>query len=290
MQVVTAGSLAEALQLLDEHGPEARLLAGGTDAVVEMKDQVRLPAVWIDIGRVAALKGIEATPDQMRVGALCTYSEILRASPLRERAPLLTQACAQIGSVQIRNMATLGGNLGTASPAGDTLPPLYALEAHVMLLSKRGERTVKVEDFITGVRRTVRQPDELIAAVSFAPQPPAERSLFQKLGPRGAQSIAMVNLAMRLGLNDDGSLGYARFAFGSVAPTVIRARKCESAALAAGALNEAKVRAIAQLAWKEVAPISDVRASAAYRRDMVVALMHRGLWALLGKEVGIGAD
>lgn len=292
IRVASAHSLDEALRLLNEYGPDARLLAGGTDAVVEMKEQVRLPKVWINIAPVRELRHISLQGEQVVIGALCTYSEIMRSPLLRAQAPLLTEACSHIASVQIRNAGTIGGNLGTASPAGDALPPLYTLEADVTLLSKAGERRVKVEDLFVGVRRTVRRPDEIISAVSFAPQPSGERSLFQKLGPRGAQAISIINLAMRLRMEPDRTISFARFAYGSVAPTVIRARKCEAAAQSAGPLDEARLRAVAQIAWKEVAPITDLRGSAEYRRAMAVSLMLRGLWSLAGKEAGLhaGAD
>jgi xanthine dehydrogenase FAD-binding subunit len=289
IRVVTARTAAEALRYLQEYGSDARLIAGGTDAVVEMKEKVRLPKVWVDISRVDELRFIGTAGEQLTVGALSTYTDILRSPLLREKAPLLVEACAYVGAVQIRNAGTIGGNLGTASPAGDSLPPLYALEADVTLLGPGGERRVPVEEFFVGVRRTVRRPDELIAAVSFLPQPAGERSLFQKLGPRHSQAISIVNLAIRLRLEPDRSLSFARFAYGAVAPTILRARKCETAALVAGPLDDARARAIAQLAWKEVAPITDIRGTAEYRREMAVSLMLRGLLTFAGKEVGLSA-
>lgn len=289
IQVVTARTVDDALRYLRDYGPGARLIAGGTDAVVEMKERIRLPQVWVNIARCRELRVIREGPEGITVGAGSTYTDILRSEVMRTQAPLLVEACAEIGAVQIRNQATIGGNLGTASPAGDSIPALYALEASVTLRSLDGERTVKVDDFFTGVRKTVRRPDELITAITFAPQPAGERSLFQKLGPRSAQAISVVNLAMRLQLNPDRSVKLARFAYGAVAPTILRARKCETAAEAAGPLDEQKIRAIAQLAWKEVAPISDLRASAEYRREMAVSLLLRGLWQLAGKEEGLNA-
>lgn len=285
MRVAAPASLEEALQLLQEHGERARPLAGATDAMVRVKEgQWRAP-LWVDIRRLPELRRISADDRQVEVGAACTYGEMLRSAPLQRSAPLLLQAVREIGSVQIRAAGTLGGNLGTASPAGDALPPLYALDAEVKLTSVRGERWVGVEAFFLGPGKTVRRPDELITSVRFAPQPEGELYLWQKLGLRGAQAISIVSLAMRLqrGVTSN-SVSFARFAFGAVGPTVLRARKSEQMITHAGPLDEGKLRGIGQMAWKEVLPISDVRGSAEYRQQMAAALLQRGLLRLLGRR------
>ncbi|HWI61505.1 MAG TPA: FAD binding domain-containing protein [Symbiobacteriaceae bacterium] len=267
LKVVTPPSLADALCLLREYGEAARVLAGGTDAMVRIKEgQWRAP-VWLNIRRLPELTMIDEADGRMVVGAAVTYGSILRNRLLAEKAPLLAAAAADVGSVQIQAMGTLGGNLGTASPAGDALPPLVALDAEVGLQSTDGQRWVPVEQFLLGPGKTARRPDELITAVRFAPQEPGERWNWQKLGLRGAQAISIVSLALRY-----RAPGFARIAYGAVGPTVLRARKCE-AMLAAGA----DAASVSQMAWKEVLPISDVRASAEYRQQMACALLERAL-------------
>lgn len=283
MKVVTPGTLAEALALLAKHGDQARPLAGGTDAMVRVKEGAWRAPVWVHVRRVPELNRVEVADGQVVVGAAVPYGRMLRHEGLRRAAPLLTQAVREIGAVQIQAMGTLGGNLGTASPAGDGVAALGALEAEVQLLSATGgERWVPVGQFVLGPGRNVRRPDELIGAVRFAAQAPGELSLWQKLGLRGAQAIAVVSLAMRLRLRGDGEgVAMARLAYGAVGPTVLRARKCEQMLEQVRPLDAAAIRGISQMAWKEVLPISDVRASAEYRQQMACALLQRGLTQLL---------
>lgn len=282
IRVARPASLAEALSLLAEK-PAARPVAGGTDAMVRMKEGHWVPPLWVDIRRLPELRGIRADGGRLTVGAGEPYGSLLRSPLLQARGPLLLQAVRDVGSVQIRATGTIGGNLGTASPAGDAIPPLYALGAVVHLASRQGERAVEIEQFFLGPGRTVRRPDELITAVSFPPQDPAELSLWQKLGLRGAQAISVVSLALRLTPGPDpGTVQQARFAYGSVGPTVLRARKAETLAEQVGTLTHERRRAVARMAWKEVLPISDIRASAEYRREMAVALLERGLHRVLG--------
>lgn len=283
IQVVTPRSLAEALARL---GPDARPLAGATDATVRMKEGQWRPALWVNIARLPELRGVTIAGGQVRIGAAEPYGALLRHPGLQQAAPLLLQAVREIGSAQIRATGTIGGNLGTSSPAGDSLPPLYALEARVHLASVAGERVLPIHEFILGPGKNQRRADELITAVSFAAQAPAELSHWQKLGLRGAQAISLVNLALRLVPGETPrSVQQAWIAFGAVGPTILRARVCEQMLVHAGPLDAAKVKGIAQMAWKEVLPISDLRASAEYRQQMAVALLRRGLVHLLGDDL-----
>lgn len=285
MKVITPRSLAEALAVLAEHKEQARPLAGATDAMVRVKEgQWRVP-LWVNIRSLAELREVTVDGDQIMIGAAAPYGALLRDPRLAQRAPMLLQALREIGAVQIQAAGTIGGNLGTASPAGDCLPPLYALEAEVGLNSAAdGPRWVPIEAFMLGPGRTVRRPDELITAVRFTAQGAGERSLWQKLGLRGAQAISLVSLALRV----DTTSGLARFAYGAVGPTVLRARACEEAFAAAGPgpLDEVAVAAIARLAAAAVRPITDLRATVEYRREMAIALLQRGLTSLLLPEGG----
>lgn len=286
IQVATPASLSEALALLAAHGEGARPLAGGTDAMVRMKEGHWRPATWVYVARLPQLRGVSIQEGTVRIGAAEPYGALLRHAGLQAAAPLLLQAMREVGSVQIRATGSIGGNLGTASPAGDALPPLYALNAHVHLASVQGERSMRVAQFIIGPGRTQRRPDELITAVSFPAQAPDERSLWQKLGLRGAQAISLISLAVRLLPGEaERTLRGAHVAYGAVGPTVLRAPMCEEMLVQAGPLDAAKVRGIAQMAWKEVAPISDLRASAEYRQNMAVALLRRALVRLLGPDL-----
>lgn len=283
MKVVTPRTLDEALALLREH--DARPLAGATDAMVRIKEGHWHTPLWVNIQRLTELTGLARSGDQVEVGAAMPYGKMLRDPMLGQRAPLLLRAVREIGSVQIRAAGTIGGNLGTASPAGDSIPALYALEAKVRLLSTAGERLVPIEQFFLGPGKTVRHPDELIASVRFCAQAGDEFSSWQKLGLRGAQAISIVSMAMRLRRGSDpATVGFARIAFGAVGPTVLRAQRCEQMLTDAGPLNEAKLGSITRHACQEVAPISDIRASSEYRRQMAAALLNRGLSQWLGGE------
>jgi xanthine dehydrogenase FAD-binding subunit len=289
MKVITPTSLSDALALMQEHREGARPLAGATDVTVRVKEGHWHVPLWINIRRLPELNQITVVDGQVEIGAAVTYGRMLRSPLLQLHAPLLLQAARDVGAVQIQALGTLGGNLGTASPAGDALPSLYALEAQVRLTSTRGERLVPVEAYCLGPGKTVRQPDELITGVRFAAQAAGERSMWQKLGLRGAQAISLVSLAMRLQLGESlRTVSFARCAFGAVGPTVLRAPKCEQMIVHAGNLDEPMLRGIGQMAWKEVLPISDVRASAEYRQQMAAALLQRGLLQLLPESRGEG--
>ena len=284
IRVVTPRTLPEALELLTD--PDTRPLAGATDATVRMKEGQWRPSAWVNIARLPELRGVAVDAGRVRIGAAEPYGALLRHPGLQQAAPLLLQAVREIGSAQIRATGTIGGNLGTASPAGDALPPLYALEAAVHLAGPGGERTLTLNEFILGPGKTQRQSGELITAVSFAAQATTELSLWQKLGLRGAQAISLVSLALRLRPGAaPRSVARAWAAYGAVGPTVLRARKCEQMLAHAGPLDAASVKGIAQMAWKEVLPITDVRASAEYRQNAAVALLRRGLVRLLGDDL-----
>lgn len=255
-------SLREALRLLRDDGPLVPL-AGCTDVYVALNFGT-LPATrYLNLWGLDALRGIRLERDTLRLGALTTYSE-LRASPLVARhLPMLAAAAAEVGGPQVQNRGTLGGNVANASPAGDTLPVLAAANAGVVLASLDGTRRVPFGDFYTGYRRTVMRRDELIVAFEVPPVP--GRQWFRKVGTRAAQAISKVVMA---GARDPRAPEDVRLALGSVAPTVVRARRTEAALAAGASLSEAQ-----RLLQTEIAPIDDVRSTAAYRRRVVSALL-----------------
>ncbi|MDF2626811.1 MAG: hypothetical protein K0R39_642 [Symbiobacteriaceae bacterium] len=274
--VYTPATLAEARQLLQE--PGTRPVAGGTDAMVRFKDGVWRPTAWVNLLRLRGeLAYIREDGDWLEVGALTTFSELLASRVVRERAPLLAKAVRTVGGPAIRNMGTIGGNIGTASPAGDSLPALYALDAEVLV---NGVTTIGIAELMLGPGRLKLQAGDLITGVRFRAQAPDEVCTFEKLGLRAAHAISLASVAVRL------APGMARVALGAVAPTVIRVPDAE-AALVAG--HAAAAAAAAQEAAR---PISDVRASAEYRRAMAGNLLLRGLMRMLGPNLvsPIGGD
>jgi CO/xanthine dehydrogenase FAD-binding subunit len=205
------------------------------------------------------LRGIDVRKDLLRIGALTTYTEIIRSPLVRRRLPMLVAASREIGAVQIQNRGTLGGNIANGSPAGDTLPVLAAAEALVELRSIDGTRKVPFVDFYTGYRASVRRPDEIITAVEFPRVEGAQ--WFRKVGTRAAQSISKVVMA---GVRS----GHPRIAFGSVAPTVVRARRTEEALAAGATLADAR-----RILQEEISPIDDIRSTAAYRCEVAARLL-----------------
>ena len=258
MDVFTPRTLDEALRLKADH-PEARFIQGGTDVMVELTFGDSRPQAMINLAELSELRGWTEGDGTLRLGAGLTYTEAM-APPLAELLPALAEAARTVGSPQIRNRGTIGGNLGTASPAGDALPPLLVERAEVELASVRGVRALPLEEFLLGVKRTALQPDELVTAVRLMPSGGAQT--FMKVGPRNAMVIAICSLAVVV----DADAAEVRAAFGSAAVTAKRI----TLPLSDAAELPERVAAAA-------APIDDVRATAAYRRHALRVLAGRAL-------------
>jgi CO/xanthine dehydrogenase FAD-binding subunit len=265
-------TLEEALEILAQRGHEVRAVAGGTDILVQAKDGRPERAALFDLTAVRELKGIEDRGEHVYLGATATHSEMIASPLLRRWVPALPEACAVIGGPQIRNRGTLGGNLANASPAADCVPPLYAADAVVELVSISARREVPIDEFFTGPRRSVLEQDELILGVRV-PKRTGVRAAFLRLGQRQAQAISKVSIAAAMTFKD-GRPDWARVAFGAVAPTVIRAREAEKALLDGG---PAGLRAAAEAACAEVHPIGDLRSTLDYRRAMAGVLLERAV-------------
>lgn len=292
-------TLDEALRLKAAHGENARILAGGTDLLIEMERGVRTapdgsPLGLIDLTRVPGLAEIacEATgaSTQIRLGPLVTHNQCVENADIVARAFPLARACWEVGAPQIRNRATVAGNLITASPANDSIVPLLALDATVTLQSAaRGPRTLPLRQFMTGFRQVDLAADELLTRIEFPALTEQQRGAYIKLGLRRAQAISVVSVAVILSSAnwDDADaprIDRAAISLGAVAPTVVRAPAAESA-LAGGPLTDKAIAAAADAALQSVAPIDDVRGSADYRRAMVGALVARALHQLrAGRE------
>ncbi|MEW5939283.1 MAG: FAD binding domain-containing protein [Chloroflexota bacterium] len=284
-QYFTVATADEALRLLAEQGERARVVAGATDLILELERGVRKGVdALIDLTRVPGLDRIQLDEDDIvHLGPLVTHNDAAASALLRERAYPLVRAAWEVGAPQIRNRATVAGNLITASPANDTITPLMALGASVTLASTRGERTIPLGEFYTGVRKTVMQPDELLVDISFPALTDTQRGTFVKLALRRAQAISVVNVAVILDTSTTLSAGVragpvhsAAITLGAVTPIIVHATEAE-AWLAGKELTDEVLAEAARLAMEASRPIDDIRASAAYRREMVRVCALRAL-------------
>ena len=271
-------SLSEALDLAGSYGTAARLIAGGTDVVVELQRGVKPTETLIDLSCVPDLKYVRLDGQFLALGALATHNDTLKDPLCWQYALPLVQACQEVGAPQIRTRATVAGNLLTASPANDTIPPLLALDAEVVLASSGGERTVPLSQFYRGVRRTDLQAGEILREIRIPLVAGERRGLFLKLGLRRAQAISVVNVALMLTFVD-GLVSDARVVPGCVTPIVARASHVESALLGQRLTPELCQQAARQIV-QDCAPIGDVRASAAYRLQTITNLLAHGLTRL----------
>ncbi|OFW73926.1 MAG: carbon monoxide dehydrogenase [Actinobacteria bacterium RBG_16_68_12] len=258
MDVLTPRSLEEALRLKAEH-PDAVPIQGGTDVMVDLNFDRARPELLLNLNEVGELRGWSRENGTLRLGSGLTYTEAMQ-EPLAEELPALAEASRTVGSPQIRNRGTIGGNLGTASPAGDALPPLLVEGAEVELASIRGERRVPLTEFLIGPKRNALAQDELIVAVHVRPS--GQPQTFMKVGPRNAMVIAVVSLAVVT----DRERGEIRAAYGSAGPVP---------ALVTAPLEEAD--AFPERVAAAASPIDDVRGTAAYRRHALRVLTHRAL-------------
>ena len=270
MEFLQPSKWREALEMRAAH-PDATALWGGTDVMVEMNFARKRPEALLDLTRVDELSRWSAEDGWLRIGAGVSYTRVI--AELGEALPGLAMASRTVGSPQIRNRGTIGGNVGSSSPAGDALPPLYASRADIELTSVRGTRRVPVEEFITGPKRNVLAEDELIAAV-WMPAASGPQQ-FAKVGTRNAMVIAVCSFALDV---SDERVGTC---IGSAGPTPIRAREAEAFAQTLGdELQAGEAEQFGQLVAAAASPIDDVRGTAVYRRHALSVLAKRTLtWA-----------
>jgi carbon-monoxide dehydrogenase medium subunit len=268
---INATSLDEALAALNGYQSKARIIAGGTDLMLEMERGVRKGIeVLVDVSRVKGLDQI--TLDEQRVihlGPMVTHNQCVASKLIRENAFPLAQACWQVGSPQIRNQGTIAGNVITASPANDSIAPLMALSAKVTLRSQKAERVVALEDFYTGVRKTMMQPDELLVDIAFPVMQANQKGVYTKYALRRAQAISVVNSTIILTFDKD-TIIHSSVTMGAVAPTIIHAKEAE-AYLAGKKLSVQTIEAAAELISKASTPITDIRSSTGNREGNLPA-------------------
>jgi carbon-monoxide dehydrogenase medium subunit len=274
---VIAASTDEVIRLLADKGEHLRLVAGATDLILELERGVRKGIdTLVDITRIPGLDRITLDEDGViHMGPMVTHNMCVASALIRQRAFPLMRAAWEVGAPQIRNRGTVAGNLITASPANDTITPLMALGASVTLLSKHGARTVPLDGFYTGVRKTVMRADEMLVDISFPAMRQDQRGTFIKLALRRAQAIAVINVALVIGLDGD-TVTSAAITLGAVAPTIIHASQAEQF-MVGKVLEDETIQQAARLAMQAARPIDDLRASADYRREMVRVCTARGL-------------
>ncbi|HMD82272.1 MAG TPA: xanthine dehydrogenase family protein subunit M, partial [Anaerolineales bacterium] len=268
-EYINATTIDEVLQILKDRGTRARIVAGGTDLILELERGVRKGIdTLIDVTRIPDLDQITIDEDDViHLGPLVTHNHCVESRLIRQRAYPLARAAWEVGAPQIRNRGTISGNLITASPANDTITPLIALDASVTLQSTNGTRTLSLTDFYQGVRKTAMQPDEMMVDISFPAMKTSSRGTFIKLALRRVQAISIVDVAVILDIETD-RVKSASIALGSVAPTIIRAPEAEKY-LEDKQLTDEVMAEAARLTMNASKPIDDIRGSAAYRLEMV---------------------
>jgi len=274
-------TLEDCLRLLATRSPDVKLLAGGTDLLPQMKNGVLTPKRVIDLSGVARVKALEADQKGLRIGAAVPARQVEQDARVRSGYASVSEAAALLGSVQVRNLATVGGNLCNAAPSADMAPPLLALEAVAVIAGPKGERRVALSDFFTGVRKTVLGADEILVEI-VAPAPgPHTGGSYMRHTPRRELDIAVVGVASQVTLSN-GVCSKVRIALAAVAPTPVRATAAESA-LEGKALTPQLIAQAADLAAQGARPISDQRGSADFRRHLVRVLTRRTLTTALAR-------
>ncbi len=278
-----ASGLADVFSLMERFDGDVCLLAGGTDLLVSMREKRRLHSPLIDIKHIPGIADIRAQNGELSIGGGASARAIAKSVLMRERVPILSQALSILGSMQVGNRATVGGNLANGSPAADSAPPLLTLDASVKLVGPRGERWVPLDKFFVGPKKTIVNR-EILAEVRIATPPQNGRGVFYKLGLRGApEDIAIVSAAI-FAVPDDSAHNWKEvcIALGAVAPTPIRARHAEEA-LKGQPMGAKTTKDASRLAAeKDAQPITDIRGSADYRRAMVEVLVGRILDEIRG--------
>lgn len=286
MKIYKPSSINEALKILYELSGPHYILAGGTDLLVQAKDGVLLKSSWIDISGINELKVIKEIPAQNEktgsfiwIGCCATFNDCIRSAIIEKYIPSLHQSCKIVGGPQIRNMGTIGGNIANASPAADSAPPLISAGAELELVSLHGKRTVLLEEFATGPRKTILREDEIILGIKV-PKNKNVTGKFMRLGTRTSMAISKVSIAIHLTNNGKSTPEHVGIALGSVAPTVIRAKQTERLFIERG-INQNTIQEASNIIMTEVSPIDDIRSTKGYRRAMCGILLKRILTSFL---------
>jgi carbon-monoxide dehydrogenase medium subunit len=271
-----ATTLEDAVTKVSRYAPHSRLLAGGTDLLVDLKTARVSFNHLVSLNRLDALRGVSEIGGGMRIGALTTVSELGRSSAVRERFAAILDATTRMAAVQIRNVATVGGNIASAVPCADLPPILTVLNASVVLWSPAGQRNVPLEAFFTGPRQTILRPSEILTAVHVPRIPPGFGAAYARFGLRDGNTIAVAAVAASLQLHADGTVKNVRIVLGAVAP-IPKLVGSAGTELIGRLPDDGAFDHVADLAMKAAEPISDVRGSADFRRELVRVLTKRAL-------------
>lgn len=283
-------TVKEACALLSRYGDQAKVLAGGTDLIPKMKNGLAVPRHIVNIKKIPSLETIEESEKGLRIGALALISEITHSPLIRNRFPILSTAAASIGSLQVRNLATIGGNICNAAPSADMAPGLLVLDSTVKIAGVEGHREIPLEEFFLGSGKVALGPGEILTEIYVPFIPPNAKQIYLKHTMRRAMDIAVVGVAVCLFFEEKTShCKQARIALGAVAPTPIRVKKTEQMILGKK-LEDINLNSIREMLDMEVAPISDVRGSADYRSEMVSTLTARAIKSLGGKKRTINGE
>ena len=273
MRFRRARTLDEALDVLGEMGDDVRILAGGTDLVIQYLQVEIAPGILLHIEGIRDLASVSLN-GRTTLGPLITHRTLATDQALGIAHPALASAAGTVGGWQTQAVGTIGGNICNASPAADTVPPLLVADGHVTLVSRRGERRLPLTEFLLDRRRTARDSDELLIGIDLDPLPMGAGEVYLKLGRRGAMEVALVGIAVRIGFAGDGTVDSARIALSSVAPTPLRVPDAE-AALIGSRLDPGALDAAGEALRAAAHPIDDARASASYRRRTLRGLLER---------------
>lgn len=272
-------SLNDALVLLNRYPDESRIVAGGTDLIVKMKKGLISPMVIIDIKKIAALQGITEDPRGIWIGAAVSHSEVEKSALIRREIDFLAEACSQVGSVQIRNRATIGGNLCNASPAADTAPPLLAADASVAVEGPGGKRLIPLDGFFQGLSSTLLSPREILTGFFIPKMRRLSAGVYLRHTLRKAMDVSKVGVAVTLTGDEKGDVcTRCRIALGAVGPVPFRARRAEQS-LVGTDMNAVTVEKAGALAAEEARPVTDVRSLEEHRKVIVAVLTVRAIRA-----------
>jgi len=269
--------IKEALEILSRYGKEIKIIAGGTDLLVQYYDRLYEVNGWLDLRYIKELKEVKIYEDKMAIGAMVTHAQLEKSEDIKKYFPVLSLAAADIGSPQIKNRGTIGGNIVNASPAGDLLPPLMAYEAQFRLLSNRGEVVVPAEEFFIGPKETILKPDQLLTQIILPL--PHERTYgsWIKIGKRKAVVIATITLALVVKMAEDNkTIKEVRTCLGSVAPTPIEIKEIRKK-MVGKRFNQLDFDQLGQIVEDKITPIDDIRGTREYRKDVAKEIMINAL-------------
>lgn len=272
-----AENINAALELMDKFGEAGKVIAGGTDLLIGIYNGKFFPKAVVDIASIKDISGINATEDSLKLGAAVTHSAICKENGnIAKTYTALIEACSHLGSPQVRNLATVGGNICNAAPSAETAPALIALQCKAVVTGASGIKEISLEDFFKGPSQTVLRRTELLTHLVIGRPPSAAGSAYFRLSPRNALDIAVVNVGVYVKLDPSDKFEEVRICLGAVAPTPVRASDAEQLLLNKS-LSTDLIKEASKLAKKAAVPISDVRASASYRKEMVAVLTERAI-------------